>query len=88
MAGGCRSSASLLLRGCAILWETLNKLGAKVLPYIPNRIEEGYGLSLRGIENLTSQIADVKLIITVDNGIVANTAVDLANKNGIDVIIS
>src|SRR3989344_7685823 len=30
--------------GTAILWETLNSLHAKVMPYIPHRIEEGYGL--------------------------------------------
>jgi single-stranded-DNA-specific exonuclease len=74
--------------GTAILWETLNSLGANVLPYIPSRFEEGYGLSEIGIENLKSQNTDVKLIITVDNGIVANDAVDFANKNKIDVIIT
>lgn len=77
--------------GSAILWETLNALGAKVLPYIPHRIDEGYGLSIRGISNLKSQISNLKdtsLIITVDNGIVANEAVEYANKEGIDVIIA
>jgi single-stranded-DNA-specific exonuclease len=72
----------------AILWETLNSLGANVMPYIPSRFEEGYGLSEKGIVNLKSQIPNPKLIITVDNGIVANDAVDVANKNGIDVIIT
>ena len=74
--------------GTAILWETLNDLGVKVLPYIPHRIDEGYGLSIRGIENLKSQIPNPKLIITVDNGIVANDAVGFANENGIDIIIT
>ena len=74
--------------GSAILWETLNNIGAKVLPYIPHRIDEGYGLSIKGITNLNSQISDIKLIITVDNGIVANEAVDFAKKSGIDVIIT
>lgn len=74
--------------GAAILWETLNSKGAKVLPYIPNRIDEGYGLSVHGIENLKSQIPNVNLIITVDNGIVANNAVYFANENKIDVIIT
>jgi len=72
----------------AILWETLNSSGADVMPYIPSRFEEGYGLSEKGIENLKSQTPNLKLIITVDNGIVANDAVDFANKNGIDVIIT
>ncbi|OGH16855.1 MAG: single-stranded-DNA-specific exonuclease RecJ [Candidatus Levybacteria bacterium RIFCSPHIGHO2_02_FULL_37_10] len=74
--------------GTAILWETLNSLGAKVMPYIPHRIDEGYGLSLAGISNLKSQISNVRLIITVDNGIVANKAVDFANDQDIDVIIT
>ncbi len=70
--------------GTAILWEALNKLGAQCLPYIPKRLKEGYGLSIKGIRNLK----DVKLIITVDNGITANKAVDYAKKKGIDVIIT
>jgi|WetSurMetagenome_2_1015567.scaffolds.fasta_scaffold15492_2 single-stranded-DNA-specific exonuclease len=74
--------------GTAILWETLNSLGAKAMPYIPHRVDEGYGLSIKGIENVKSQYKNVKLIITVDNGIVANKAVEFANKQGIDVIIS
>ncbi len=72
----------------AILWETLYALGANVSPYIPHRKEEGYGLSKIGIKNLESKVKDVKLIITVDNGIVAHEAVDFANEQGIDVIIT
>ena len=76
------------ITGSAILWETLHKMGAKVLPYIPHRVDEGYGLSTKGISNLQLQIPNVKLIITTDNGIVANEAVSFANDQGIDVIIS
>jgi len=72
----------------AILWETLNNKGAKVLPYIPDRVEEGYGISEKAIENLVKKLPQTKLIITVDNGIVANEEVDLLNKRGIDVIIT
>ncbi len=71
----------------AILWETLNALKAKVLPYIPSRFDEGYGLSIEGIDNLLKR-QKVDLIITVDNGIVAHDAVDYANSKGIDVIIT
>lgn len=73
--------------GSAILWETLNSMKANALPYIPSRFDEGYGLSKEGIDNLL-KTGRVDLIITVDNGIVANDAVDYANKNGIDVIIT
>ena len=76
------------ITGTAILWETLYALKAKVMPYIPDRVEEGYGLSLAGIATIQSQLSNIKLIITVDNGIVANEAVAFANKQGIDVIIT
>jgi len=75
----------------SILWETLYELGGNCLPYIPNRKDEGYGLSVKGINNLKEHISkfnNIALIITVDNGIVANEAVDFANKNNIDVIIT
>ena len=74
--------------GTAILWETLHSMGADVMPYIPHRIEEGYGLSETGIKNLKLKIKNCGLIITIDNGIVANKAVDFANKAGIDVIVT
>ena len=69
----------------AVLWEALNHLKADVLPFIPLR-EEGYGLKVERIEKLASQ--GVKLIITVDQGIVAYQQVKHAQKLGIDVIIT
>src|SRR3990170_4287349 len=72
----------------AVLWETLYEMGFDVLPYIPERFSEGYGLNAESIENIKIQNSNVKLIITVDNGIVANMAVDIANEQGIDVIIT
>ncbi len=76
------------ITGTAILWETLYATSGNVTPYIPHRVDEGYGLSIKGIENVLQQFPDTKLIITVDNGIVANDAVDFANKKQIDVIIT
>jgi len=80
--------------GTAILWETLRRLAPQgklyenVFPYIPHRIDEGYGLSIKGITNIINKYDNVKLIVTVDNGIVANKAVEFANEQGIDVIIT
>lgn len=74
--------------GSAILWESISSLGGNVLPYIPSRIEEGYGISKKGILNILKKYPDTKLIITVDNGIVANEAVDFANDKNIDVIVT
>ena len=76
------------ISGAAILWETLTEAGAKALPYIPHRLDEGYGLSKIGIDNLLLKNPKIKLIITVDNGIVASEAVEHANKKGIDIIIT
>jgi len=74
--------------GTAILWEALDQLGAKVLPYLPHRIKEGYGLSIQGIKNIKKRMPEVKLIITVDNGISASKAVTYAQKHGLEVIIT
>lgn len=72
----------------AIIWETITKVGGNIMPYIPNRINEGYGLSIAGIDNALLKYPEIKLIITVDNGIVANKAVDYANSKGIDVVVT
>lgn len=71
----------------AIMWEALHSLGAMVMPYIPHRVEEGYGLSIKGIDAVCKQY-DPTLIITVDHGITAWEKVLYAKKKGIDVIIT
>ena len=72
----------------AIMWEALNECGIKALPYIPDRFEEGYGLNVESIQKLKVKNEKLKIIITVDNGIVAHTAVEEAKRLGIDVIIT
>ncbi len=72
----------------AILWETLTTLGANTLPYIPSRFNEGYGLNVESIKKLKGEDPTIGLIITVDNGIVANEKVDFAKTIGVDVIIT
>lgn len=74
--------------GTAIVWETLYSFYKNVHPYIPHRVDEGYGLSEKGIKNLTSEIKNVGLLITIDNGIVARKAVKYAKSLGIKVIIT
>lgn len=71
----------------AILWETLWKMGARVMPYIPHRVDEGYGLSVKGIDAVEKQY-DPSLLITVDHGITAHENVEYAKKIGIDVIVT
>ncbi len=71
----------------ALLFRNLERLGAKnVIPYIPDRFHEGYGLSEKGIREAHSR--NVKLLITVDCGITGKREVCLANELGMDVIIT
>lgn len=72
----------------AILWETLYSSYKKTIPYIPNRVDEGYGLSIEGINNVLKKYPDTGLIITVDNGIAAIEAVEYAKSKGLSVIIT
>jgi len=54
--------------------------------YIPHRIDEGYGMNLEAINELSER--GVNLLITVDCGINSNEEVVLANDLGMDVIIT
>lgn len=70
----------------AILVSFLRKHGAEVSYYIPDRLEEGYGINMSAIEKIAS--GGTKLIITVDCGITANAEIEWAKQLGIDVIIT
>ena len=69
-----------------ILYLYLKGLGAQVSYYIPDRLGEGYGLSVDAIQMLASY--DVSLIITVDTGVTAVKEVEFASSLGIDVIVT
>lgn len=72
--------------GAAVLYLGLSSIGAKVLPYIPHREKEGYGLSKLGLEYAKEKGA--KLIISVDCGIVDFEESSYAKKLGLDLIIT
>ena len=72
--------------GASMLYLSLKELGAEVMPYIPNRDKEGYGLSKAGIE--IAKVSGVNLIVTCDCGINAFEPVKYANSLKIDVIIT
>ena len=71
----------------AILWLSLNRLGANAFPFIPHRKRHGYGLSISGIKEAI-QTHQPDLIITVDNGIVAHEAADFLKTQKRDLIIT
>jgi single-stranded-DNA-specific exonuclease len=70
----------------ALLVQGLTTLGGKVIPYIPHRLTEGYGLKSTALENLHRQ--GISLVITVDCGITALPQVKKARKMGLDIIIT
>jgi len=43
------------ISGTALLSHTLGKVGAKITPYIPDRIKDGHGISLRASGHLESE---------------------------------
>ncbi|MDR1495272.1 MAG: single-stranded-DNA-specific exonuclease RecJ [Rickettsiales bacterium] len=70
----------------ALMVMFFRNIGVEVLTYIPDRSEDGYGLSEQAIEKLKQQ--DVEFIITVDCGVSCFDAVEFANSVGIDVVIT
>ena len=70
----------------ALLYTALKNLGAIVETYIPNRLEEGYGLNVNAIKK--AQRGGVSLIITVDCGISSFKEIEYANIFKIDVIVT
>lgn len=69
----------------SIIYQFLKELGSNVFVYIPNRLTEGYGLSVNGIDYINNQ--NTKLIISVDCGITAVEEIKYSNSLGIDTII-
>ncbi|MBN1681670.1 MAG: single-stranded-DNA-specific exonuclease RecJ [Anaerolineae bacterium] len=70
----------------ALLTQALEALGGRVRPYIPNRVDEGYGLNNEALKTLHSE--NVKLVITVDCGIRSVDEVAFAQSIGLDMIVT
>jgi single-stranded-DNA-specific exonuclease len=70
----------------ALVMTVLYKLGAKAKFYIPNRVDEGYGLNVEALQTIHSWGA--KLVITVDCGIRSVTEVTAGNAMGLDMIVT
>jgi len=71
----------------SILWDFFYRnLKADIVPFIPSRFDEGYGMSEKGIEKLYEQGA--KLIITVDCGIKDDEIIKKWSKKGIKFIVT
>jgi single-stranded-DNA-specific exonuclease len=81
----------------ALLQEVLQHLGWRVTSYLPNRMDEGYGLSRDGVENClktfnaghtdSSDGSRIKLLLAVDCGSTAVATIDWLNGCGVEVIV-
>ena len=74
------------ITAASLLYLVLNKLGAQVVYYLPNRLVEGYGLSVDGIKEAVAK--GVTLIVSVDTGVTAVEEVKYASSLGIDCILT
>lgn len=69
-----------------VLKKFLKDRGLDVDSYIPNRLDEGYGLNKNAIDSIVKQ--KYSLMITVDCGISGLEEVDYANSFGLDTVIT
>ena len=70
----------------SLLYKFLEKNGADVSYFIPDRIKDGYGLNIMNINKISK--LGIKLLITVDCGIASFGEIELANAQKMDVIIT
>jgi len=69
-----------------LLLEVLRSLGWRADAYLPNRMDEGYGLSRDGVENCLKKYP-VKLLLAVDCGSTAVETIDWLGGRGVEVIV-
>ena len=75
--------------GAAILWHAIKLAGgeaARVGYYVPNRIEEGYGLNAEALATIAA--GGATMVITVDCGITAADEAQVARALGIELIVT
>lgn len=69
-----------------VLKSFLQDIGLEVSTYIPDRLDEGYGLNKKAIEKISKQ--GCNLMITVDCGISGIEEIEYANSLGIETIVT
>ena len=72
----------------AILWQTLYQKGGKVLPFVPDRETDGYGIKADSFFRIEQEKQlHFDLLITVDNGIVAGKELNQILKSGTQIVV-
>ncbi len=74
------------LTGLAIMVRALRALGIDAAPHVPNRLDDGHGLSLRAVE--LARAAGRRLVVTVDMGSSSSAEIAAALDAGIDVVVT
>lgn len=72
--------------GATLMHDFLKKVGANFENYIPHRHDEGYGVSVIGIDKLAK--GGAQLIVTVDSGITDLEPIARAKELGMEVIVT
>lgn len=75
------------LTATALLTRCLRQLGGEAVPFLPSRIEEGYGLSARAAQRCIASLSP-ELILTVDCGTNARETVRAIRDAGVEIVIS
>ena len=73
------------LTGTAILVRGLTALGARVHPFIPHRLEEGYGVLM---ERVPEHLEAAEVFLTVDCGIANHAELKELVENGVEVLVT
>jgi len=61
---------------------------AEVVPFLPERLTEGYGMSEASVARLLKEHPDVRLVVTVDNGVNSVECVAELRARGIAVVVT
>lgn len=95
IAGAVRAERAILVHGdydvdgqcaTALLTRVLREAGARVVPFIPNRMRDGYDLGPAGVA--AARAAGADLIVTCDCGTTARAAVADARAAGLGVVVT
>jgi single-stranded-DNA-specific exonuclease len=95
VAAAIRAGETILVHGdydvdgicsTALLCRAFAMMGGRAVPFVPDRLGDGYDLTTAGI-NAAARVG-ATLIVTVDCGIVAHAAVEDAARRGIDVVVT
>ena len=72
----------------AILLRALAAIGADSVPFLPERLSEGYGMTDESVARMLAAQPDVAMVVTVDNGINSVSQVRALRERGVKVVVT